>query len=120
MSLAKPSAPKPDAQGYYDAGPAADLGHEEMRSLVVAGEPAVITRLGDQLHAFVAACPHAAGDLRKGTVYRGRIDCPDHGYRFDVRSGRVLWPPDEVCRLRVLEVIETDGLIKVRSKPPAR
>jgi nitrite reductase/ring-hydroxylating ferredoxin subunit len=107
------SKPKPDADGYYPAGPSSELSPGQLLSIKVAGDTVVVTRLDDQFFAFSATCPHAAGDLRQGTFYRGRIDCPDHGYRFDVRSGRVIWPPDEVCRLKRYQVKEVDGLIKV-------
>ena len=113
MPLFRPKS-TPDAHGYYPAGAAADLGQEQMRKVDAGGVAVIVTRLEDGLYAFAAACPHAAADLARATIYRGRIDCPDHGYRFDVRSGRVLWPPDEVCRLRLFEAIEVDGQIRVR------
>jgi len=110
--------PKPDDDGYYIVGPALDLTQEHSTTLVLAGDTVIIVRLSDGLYAFSADCPHAAGDLRKGHLYRGRIDCPVHAYRFDVRSGRVLWPPDEVCRLKRYEAIERDGQIKIRPMAP--
>ena len=114
MPLSRSAKPKPDTQGYYLACCAADLGPEQMRTVEIAGEVVIVTKIEEELHAFSAVCPHASGDLRKSEIYRGRIDCPDHGYRFDIRSGRVLWPPDEVCRLRRYEVVHIDGQIKVR------
>lgn len=119
MAHSRTTDPGPDADGYYPAGAARDLGHEQMRVIQIGGEPVIVTRVDDLLVAFAAACPHAAGDLRKGEIYRGRIDCPEHGYRFDVRSGRTLWPPDEVCRLRKFEVVDRDGRLWVRpTRPP--
>jgi len=114
MPLFRSTSSGPDADGYYPAGPAAELGHEQMRVVDVEGERVIITRLDDGFHAFSATCPHAAGDLRKGEIYRGRIDCPEHGYRFDVRSGRTLWPPDELCRLKHFEIAEKAGQLLVR------
>lgn len=105
---------KPGADGFYHLGAAADLGQERMQTVEIDGQPVIITRLDDEFHAFSAACPHAAGDLRKGEIYRGRIDCPEHDYRFDVRSGRTLWPPDEVCRLRKYEIVQRDGQLYIR------
>jgi nitrite reductase/ring-hydroxylating ferredoxin subunit len=103
-----------DQENYRDVGRAGDLDLNQSLNVVTNGERIIITRLADGLYAFSAICPHAAGDLGNGSLYRGRIDCPDHGYRFDVRSGRVLWPPDEVCRLRRYEVSEVDDRIKIR------
>lgn len=110
----------PDADGYYLAGPSAGLGQDQLLRLKIAGDLVLVARLDGQLFAFSAACPHAAGDLSKGAYYRGRIDCPDHGYRFDVRSGRILWPADELCRLKRYQVLEVEGWIKVRPRPPGR
>lgn len=105
----------PAAGDYHDVGRSADVALNQTLSVVVNGETIIVTRLDDGLFAFSAVCPHAAGDLSKGFLYRGRIDCPDHGYRFDVRSGRALWPPDEVCRLKRYEVSEVGGRIKISS-----
>lgn len=113
-----PNKPRPDPAGYYPAGPAADLGHQQMRSVQVDGEPVIVTRLDGQYFAFAAACPHAAGDLRRSEIHRGRIDCLEHDYRFDIRSGRTLWPPDEVCRLRRYEIVEREGQLLVRASRP--
>jgi nitrite reductase/ring-hydroxylating ferredoxin subunit len=117
---AKSAKPTPDADGFYLAGPAADLAEDQLLALKIAGDSVLVTRLDGQLFAFSAVCPHAAADLGKGAFYRGRIDCPDHGYRFDVRTGRVLWPPDEVCRLKRYQVLEDDGWIKVKPAPGRR
>lgn len=118
MSLLRSRRIRPDPDGYYHVGAAADLAHEQMRVLDPGGEPVIITRLDDGFHAFSAACPHAAGDLRKSEIYRGRIDCAEHEYRFDVVSGRTLWPPDEVCRLKKYEIVERDGQLYIRLAPP--
>lgn len=114
MPLFKPAKPKPDSEGFYLACTSADLGHGQMRTVEVGDQKIIVTRLEEELRAFSAACPHAAGDLSRSTIYRGRIDCPEHGYRFDVRTGRTLWPPDEVCRLRQYEIVEMEGKIKIR------
>ena len=119
MSPFRSAKPRPDSEGFYHAGAAADLDQGQMRVLEVDSQPVIITRLDGEFHAFSADCPHAAGDLRQGEIYRGRIDCPEHDYRFDVRSGRTLWPPDEVCRLRKYEIVERDGQLFIRLTPPA-
>jgi len=117
FSLKKKSEQGPD--GYYRICASADLGQEQMQTAKIDGDTVIVTRVENELRAFSAACPHASGDLSKSAIYRGRIDCPEHGYRFDVRSGRVLWPPDEVCRLKQYEILESEGQIKVRPLKPA-
>ena len=75
----------------------------------------ILTRLEGQVHAFSSECPHASGDMSGSTISRkGRIDCPDHGYVFDIRSGRITWPPDENYCLRKYPVRELDGVVYVK------
>ena len=108
------SDPDADAGGYYSAVAAGVVMPNEITIVKLKGERIIITRLNGSLFAFSAFCPHAAGDLSKGEIYKGRIDCPDHGYKFDVRSGYPVWPEDEVCRLKRFSVKEEDGQIKIK------
>ncbi|MCI0395465.1 MAG: Rieske (2Fe-2S) protein [Chloroflexi bacterium] len=104
----------PDADGFVVAAPADAIRTDQITAVEIAGRPLILTRWQGRVYAFSARCPHAAGDLSQGTLYRGRIDCPGHGYRFDVATGRVLWPADEICRLKQYSVKEEDGVIKVK------
>ena len=52
-----------------------------------AGEPVRLVRLGDEVVAHSARCPHWLGPLEDAPVEEGCVRCPWHGYRFDVRSG---------------------------------
>jgi nitrite reductase/ring-hydroxylating ferredoxin subunit len=42
---------------------------------------------GGELLAFASICPHMLGPLDRGDIRNGVVECPWHGYRFDVRSG---------------------------------
>lgn len=105
---------QPDADGYFPAFAANELVPESMRQVKIGGHAILISSLDGQFHAFSASCPHAAGNLSEGTLFRGRLDCPDHGYRFDVRTGRPIWPEDEVCRLKKYPVKVERGMIMVQ------
>jgi nitrite reductase (NADH) small subunit/3-phenylpropionate/trans-cinnamate dioxygenase ferredoxin subunit len=74
----------------------------------------ILTRWQEQLVAFSNVCPHAGADLVEGHLHRGRVTCPDHDYKFDIRNGRALWPEDEVCRLKRYDVVEENGLVKIK------
>ena len=75
----------------------------------------ILTRLEGQVYAFSSECPHASGDMSHSTISRkGRIDCPDHGYVFDIRSGRITWPEDENYCLRKYPVQEVKGVVYVK------
>ncbi len=45
-----------------------------------------IIELDGELIAHAAVCPHRLGPLDAGRIERGIIECPWHGYRFDLRT----------------------------------
>jgi nitrite reductase/ring-hydroxylating ferredoxin subunit len=104
---------RPD--GFYptEIGPQ-DVGEDELVVAQAGEKTAIITRARGELVAFSNICPHAAADLRKGRLARGQIKCHEHGYTFDVRSGRATWPEGEGCRLLRFEVRVEGGEIMLR------
>jgi nitrite reductase/ring-hydroxylating ferredoxin subunit len=108
---------KLEAEGdsFYDTAVAADsLQPGQMIPVEVNGRSLILTRYEGELIAFSGRCPHAAARLEEGTLYRHKLTCPDHGYCFDIRNGRTLWPPDEAVRLRRYPVTEKNGTVWVR------
>ena len=53
-----------------------------------AGRPFRVVRLGDALVAHSTLCPHWLGPLEQAPAPDGSLQCPWHGYRFDLASGR--------------------------------
>jgi nitrite reductase/ring-hydroxylating ferredoxin subunit len=61
--------------------------------LVVAdGTRLVLVRVGDAVHALADACSHQAGPLSGGKLSGTKLTCPWHGWMYDVRTGRCLFP----------------------------
>ena len=58
--------------------------------------------------------PHAAASLSDGSLSRWKVSCPDHGYCFDIRSGRITWPEDEFYRLKRYDVTVEAGEVRVK------
>lgn len=103
-----------DKDGFWVTGLSAENIHPNTPyPLKIGGEAIIVTRIEDQIYAFSATCPHAAADLNNGTLHRGRVTCPLHDWKFDIRTGRTLWPEDEVCRLQRFEVKVTGNEVKV-------
>ena len=48
----------------------------------------VLVRQGETIHALHEQCAHAGGPLSGGRVVDGCIECPWHGSRFDLATGR--------------------------------
>ena len=108
-----------DGDGFYDTGiPADQITVGELHVVSVAGRTALLTRIDGKIRAFSNVCPHAAADLGKGRLFDGQIKCPDHGYTFDIRTGRATWPPDEVCRLFRFTTREKKGVVQVSLERP--
>jgi Rieske Fe-S protein len=59
---------------------------------VIIDNPAVVlTRSGSTVHAFSAICTHQGCTVNH--VGGGTIDCPCHGSKFDVATGKVVAGP---------------------------
>jgi nitrite reductase/ring-hydroxylating ferredoxin subunit len=57
------------------------------------GTPVALARIGESVYAIGGTCPHRGGSLGHGRLSGSRLACPLHGWMFDVRSGRCLFPP---------------------------
>lgn len=103
-----------DAEGFFEVGAAADVRENEMTVVKVGGKKVILTRWQGAVIAFDHACPHAAADLSRGELHRGKVICLDHDYKFDIVNGRTLWPPDELVCLKRYVVKEANGSVWVR------
>ncbi|MDX1416261.1 MAG: non-heme iron oxygenase ferredoxin subunit [Candidatus Promineifilaceae bacterium] len=56
-------------------------------------ETIVIFNINGAYYAIADLCTHDDGPLEDGTLSGHEIECPRHGARFDVRSGKALCLP---------------------------
>ena len=61
-----------------------------------------VVEVDGEKRAFRARCPHLRGPLDDAPVVDGVVQCPWHGYRFDVRTGHNL--DGHPCRLAIVPV----------------
>ncbi len=56
-----------------------------------------VARRGTRLVVFRDICPHMGGPLSQGRICKDRfsIECPWHGYIFDLESGRMTENPND-------------------------
>jgi nitrite reductase/ring-hydroxylating ferredoxin subunit len=72
---------RPDAVNLRDLG-------EGVQVVVILGR--------ERLHVFREICPHMGGPLGEATVCKdGTLECPWHGYRFSLDTGRLVDNPNE-------------------------
>jgi 3-phenylpropionate/trans-cinnamate dioxygenase ferredoxin subunit len=58
------------------------------------GDTAVaLFRVGDQVYAVEAICPHAEAELAEGFIDQDKVECPLHQAQFHIPTGKCLGPP---------------------------
>jgi nitrite reductase/ring-hydroxylating ferredoxin subunit len=70
----------------------AELEGGAMRRLEWPPFHVLVTLVDGEPHAIEDACNHAGASLSEGRRQGACVTCPMHGYRFDLRSGRLLEP----------------------------
>lgn len=101
-------------ESFVDVVAAERVVENEMTVVRAHGRKLILTRHEGTVYAIDSLCPHAAADLSQGSLRRWRICCHEHDYCFDIRSGRIVWPDDELYRLRRYEAREANGMVQVR------
>ena len=59
----------------------------------VDGEPVALANTGEEFLATTDICSHDYVLLSGGWLEDDEIECPQHGSRFNMRTGKVLNPP---------------------------
>ncbi|HEY7595138.1 MAG TPA: thiamine pyrophosphate-binding protein [Actinophytocola sp.] len=77
--------------GWHRVDPADIPAEGRVRSAIVAGRSVALSRCGTDLGALENRCPHQGGPLGEGSIEKGWLRCPWHGYDYDPVSGR---PPE--------------------------
>ena len=82
-----------------------DLPEEgRVHSVVVDGRSVALSRCGDRIGALENRCPHQGGPLGEGSIEKGWLRCPWHGYDYDPITGT---PPEGFTDAPVAHAVET-------------
>lgn len=65
-----------------------DLPDGRVRTVVAGKHSIALTRVGDRYGALDNRCPHQGGPLGEGSIEKGLLRCPWHGYDYDPLTGR--------------------------------
>lgn len=72
----------------YNLGQVERIPLGEGREYKIAGRLiAVFRERSGALYAVQALCPHRAGALADGFIGAGKVICPLHSFKFDLRTG---------------------------------
>jgi nitrite reductase/ring-hydroxylating ferredoxin subunit len=70
-----------------------DIQSKKMKAVEVAGEKICLINVEGKYYAIGNVCTHEGGPLAEGTLEGYEVECPWHGSKFDIRTGKVTRPP---------------------------
>lgn len=91
---------------------AEDIPTGRVRVAEIGDRRLAICNVDGAFYAIDDVCTHDSGPLDQGELIGNQIECPRHGARFDVRTGRVLALP-AVVPVKSYEAREHDGEVQV-------
>ena len=71
-----------------------DIPGDTMKSFDIEGAPVLVANVGGEYFAIADTCSHALAYLSEGELLKDcRVQCPDHGAVFDLKTGEALELP---------------------------
>ncbi|MEJ2012208.1 MAG: non-heme iron oxygenase ferredoxin subunit [Anaerolineales bacterium] len=70
-----------------------EIGDGERLILDIDGMPIAVFRIAGEYFAIADVCSHDDGPVAEGELSDHEIECPRHGARFDLQSGKALSLP---------------------------
>lgn len=99
--------------GKHHVAAADEVARESLRLVEAGGIAICLARLDDgSFHALADRCTHEDYSLSDGDLWDSSVECPMHGSRFDVRTGKVTGLP-AVIPARVFPVTVEEGEVYV-------
>ena len=90
-----------------------DLTEEGARGVVVEGEKLLLAKRGGQVTCFKNACAHLGLTLDEGEVKDGIIECPHHGFQYDLSSGECLTAPAVQLHPHPVRIVGADVEVRM-------
>lgn len=97
-----------------ELGPLSEIEEKLPLTFNFNNNPYKLVKLNGDLLAFSTTCPHMLGPLQDGNIDEGIVECPWHGYKFDVKSRECI--SGAKCKLAPAPNISVDeklGLVTV-------
>ncbi|HLC04201.1 MAG TPA: non-heme iron oxygenase ferredoxin subunit [Anaerolineales bacterium] len=83
-----------DKLEYVTVATPGELGNGERKLLDIDGEIIAVFNIAGAYFAIADVCSHDDGPVAEGEVVMGtEIECPRHGARFDLKTGKALSLP---------------------------
>ena len=109
-------AGNPSEATWHAVCPVDVPGDGRVRSVTVDGRSIALARCGQRLGALENRCPHQGGPLGEGSIEKGLLRCPWHGYDYDPITGRA--PGDFADTVTAYDIEERADGVYVRLPLP--
>ncbi|MGB8934095.1 MAG: non-heme iron oxygenase ferredoxin subunit [Candidatus Nitrosopolaris sp.] len=70
-----------------------DIQSTKMKAVEAAGENICLINVEGKYYAIGNVCTHEGGPRAEGTLEGYEVECPWHGSKFDIRTGKVTGRP---------------------------
>ncbi len=115
----------PSGPDFGQGVPLASLPQGGVLAGHVDGEPVLLARLDDGVHAVGGSCTHYGGPLGEGLVAGDEVRCPWHHACFSLRTGAALRAPAfaalPIWRVEVVgDTVFVRERVKAKPAPPPR
>ncbi|MBX9724173.1 MAG: non-heme iron oxygenase ferredoxin subunit [Candidatus Obscuribacterales bacterium] len=97
---------------FYRVGKIDDVPNPGSKVFSAGKKRILVARWEGQVYAIDDLCTHDGGPLGEGPIEDCQVECPRHGARFDLKSGKALCLP-AVGSVAVYSVEVRDGDIYV-------
>ena len=105
------------SQDFVNVADTQDIQPSQMKEVEVNGEKICLANVEGKYYAIGNVCTHLGGPLAQGKLEGHEVQCPWHGSRFDIRTGRVARPPAIRSEPTYEIKVEDDNiLVKKRAK----
>ena len=78
---------------WYTVAKTSDVPPERVALVPIGDHEIALCNVGGEFYAIDNLCTHDQGPLEQGELEGNEIECPRHGARFDVRTGKALTLP---------------------------
>lgn len=85
--------PKDVELEYVTVATVDELGPGQRKLVDVDGEPLAVFNIAGRYFAISDRCSHDDGPVAEGEVVGETVECPRHGARFELESGKALTLP---------------------------
>lgn len=96
------------AGGYIIVAKAGDVPAGQFKQVQAGGKHLLVCHTASGFHVIDDTCTHDDGPLGDGWLDGEAIECPRHGAKFDVATGKVLCLPAAVPINSYRVVVEND------------